>query len=321
VQETEVSTTDITPNVNSGREKCIVCGSVGFAPCLRDVRDYEYGHDQPDIVLVRCDNCGLVKLHPMPTQNKLETFYPQEYCHHFTHKKGLLKHLYRMFFSGKIARIAPYIPARARILDVGCSSGYFMSLLKTHNPTWDVAGLEMREDAVAYGKSIGLNIIHGRIGEAELLSDYYDVIFLNHLIEHVLDPGFILRSLKAPLKPGGRVFLETPNTDCADFTLFKGCSGVLHFPRHTYLFNESNMSQLLASCGFTTKKVMYSLSPVTWARGIENAISDRMVIKRRHGRLPFYYPILLACIPIALVQRMLGNTGIIMIVAERTIRQ
>jgi ubiquinone/menaquinone biosynthesis C-methylase UbiE len=54
-------------------------------------------------------------------------------------------------------------------------------------------------------------LIQGKVENAPIPDNEYDVVTLLHIIEHFPDPIQALREVQRILKPGGLLFIETPN--------------------------------------------------------------------------------------------------------------
>jgi SAM-dependent methyltransferase len=103
-------------------------------------------------------------------------------------------------------------PAGAnRILDIGCGSGVFgQSLKKTFGcEVWGVEpDLKSSEKATARLD----HVVHGYFDEKTgLPSGYFDCIFFNDVLEHMIDPAFALRLSKIFLAPAGKIVASIPN--------------------------------------------------------------------------------------------------------------
>lgn len=134
------------------------------------------------------------------------------------------------------------------VLDVGCGDGSF--LRRARSCGWNVVGLEPDSKAVANATALGLPVYRGGIeyfsGETEL----FDVITLNHVIEHVHDPVKVLETCHSLLKPGGQLWVETPNIDSLGHARFQNNWRGLETPRHLTIFNQRSLIQAFKSAGF-----------------------------------------------------------------------
>ncbi|MBN2187677.1 MAG: class I SAM-dependent methyltransferase [Dehalococcoidia bacterium] len=96
------------------------------------------------------------------------------------------------------------------LLDIGCGEGFF--LLNASEVGYTAKGIEVSQDAVAYAqKELGLDVDMGHFGESQLPENYFDVVTLWQVLEHVPYPLMILKEAHRILKPGGLAAIATPN--------------------------------------------------------------------------------------------------------------
>lgn len=99
-----------------------------------------------------------------------------------------------------------------RILDVGCSEGYFGQALKSRSEV-EVWGIEPYAAAAEEAKKRIDHVLEGPV-EAhidQLPNHYFDVITCNDVLEHMVNPFKILETFHAKLAPGGCVVASLPN--------------------------------------------------------------------------------------------------------------
>ena len=134
------------------------------------------------------------------------------------------------------------------LLDVGCGNGSFLK--QAHSCGWNIVGVDPDPKAVANGLAQGLEVFLGGIERFVERESAFDVITLNHVIEHVHDPVDLLRRCIRLLKPGGQLWLETPNIKSVGFEVFERNWRGLEAPRHLVLFNSDSLHSALASAGY-----------------------------------------------------------------------
>jgi SAM-dependent methyltransferase len=105
-------------------------------------------------------------------------------------------------------------------------------------------------NAVKVARSHGLDVRQGSVDVLDPTKERFDGITLSHVIEHVHDPLAVLRQCHALLKPGGWLWIETPNIDAQGHTRYGANWRGLEPPRHLVLFNHQSLSRALWEAGF-----------------------------------------------------------------------
>lgn len=234
----------------------------------------------------RCSSCGSAYLDPRPTAEAIHLAYRQYHTHAVAPTprpirspnktdffaravNGYLNARYRTRLqpatsSGRwllpfLVPLRQYLDARARhippsthppgrILDVGCGSGDFLAFAAEAG--WIAEGVDIDEEAVDIARSFGLAARLARLPEIVAEPGVYDVITLNHVIEHLHDPIESLRLCYRLLKPGGTVWLQTPNIESIGYAIFRSAWRGLEPPRHLVLFNQRSLHDALRTAGF-----------------------------------------------------------------------
>ena len=136
----------------------------------------------------------------------------------------------------------------AKLLDIGCGNGEFVRFASSLG--WDAQGLEPDPKAVAVARKSGEAVAQGGFPRTGLPDRQFDAVTLNHVIEHVHDPVGALREVRRILKPGGAIWIATPNLDGAGFHLFREHWLSLDPPRHLMIFNASSLAMACERGGF-----------------------------------------------------------------------
>ncbi len=106
-----------------------------------------------------------------------------------------------------------------RVIEIGCGRGGFSCwLARSSDPPPRIVAVDYSSVAVdkgrAYAAAAGLNSIIWETGDIQGI-DYpdasFDTVISCETIEHVPDPPRAVQELARVLKPGGRLFLTTPN--------------------------------------------------------------------------------------------------------------
>ncbi len=109
------------------------------------------------------------------------------------------------------AMISEMIPYGARVLDVGCGTGSITSFIQ-HNRKADIVGIEPHPQRAQAARELGLEVRQGELTNA-LLTELgtFDVILFADVLEHLINPGAILETVRDGLRPGGTVVASVPN--------------------------------------------------------------------------------------------------------------
>lgn len=175
---------------------CSLCGSC-------DAITYQH-NDQHRIM--KCKRCGLLYVDPQPTEDELREYYTRIADHQY-----LLKYKHQSLQRGdKILQLVGRFKADGNLLDVGCGYGFFLDLARKKG--WNAYGLELATGAVQYAREVyNLNILQGDINEVPFRRGEFDLISLQHTLEHIPHPILTLRKLAAALKSDGILAVAVPN--------------------------------------------------------------------------------------------------------------
>jgi 2-polyprenyl-3-methyl-5-hydroxy-6-metoxy-1,4-benzoquinol methylase len=141
-----------------------------------------------------------------------------------------------------------------RVLDVGSGNGSFLE--SAMSAGWQVSGFDTDETAAANAKARGLNVRRGGFETYADEPESFDAITLNHVIEHVHDPAAVLRGVVGLLKPGGTLYLATPNIESLGLHLFGPNWRGLEPPRHLVIFSRGSLLQLMKEVGLEDFRFM-----------------------------------------------------------------
>jgi len=136
-----------------------------------------------------------------------------------------------------------------KLLDIGCGNGGFLAVAA--DAGWDCFGVEPDGEAASIASDRGIKILGSQVDELRGRFDgYFDLITLNHVIEHVHDPSQVFRDCLAMLKPGAFVWLETPNINSVGYEIYSRAWRGLEPPRHLVIFNPPALVSCMAVAGF-----------------------------------------------------------------------
>lgn len=217
---------------------------------------------------------GYFEIADKPTADELEAYYAEKYyqdgCGSYE-ASGYTDEETTYFFNKIEQKYLAAITAspalkggKQRFLDVGAGEGWAMKFFS--NLGWECVGLDFSEYGCEANNPDQKNLlITGDIFEnlKELIKkgEKYDLILLDNVLEHVLDPKELLESLHRIIENNGVLIVEVPN----DFSvlqqhLFKKEHISKQFwvvvPDHLHYFNKNGLAALASDAGWLASKVI-----------------------------------------------------------------
>lgn len=171
-----------------------------------------------DILL--CQTCHLWFRWPTDSPQEHDTYYQEEFAGDSPQVilpgSNELRSLLEKNFSGSPldinnkVRVLEALRPGSRVLDFGSSWGYGTYQLKQHG--FDALGFEISKPRAEYGRSkLGLSIMDTFEELEKFPPKSFDIIFSNHVVEHLPDIESVFALLARLLKDDGFVFHVLPN--------------------------------------------------------------------------------------------------------------
>jgi len=149
--------------------------------------------------------------------------------------------------------IAPRVP-HGRILDVGCGTGHFLAVAVAHG--YEVCGVEPNSDMVQYAKSeLKIPNMHcGTLADAMYPAASFDVVTIWDVLEHVEQPGELLKDIARVLKPGGWVFAYTENFESFNVFVTREYSEIVTPEVHLRHYSPARSGGNSSKLAFVSRK-------------------------------------------------------------------
>ena len=263
---------------------CELCGS-DQSEVILQAKERRFGLEGC-FTVVRCKKCSLVYINPRPLEEGLRRYYPRDYYayqpapqksglpqrmkgrikamaleeyktapgHSIPSPRKLLRRALSFPLQGRLQGLPDHLSG-GRVLDVGCGTGGYLRLLRELG--WEVYGVEVDEVACAEAKKWELDIFHGQLEEAGFPEDCFDLVRMNHVLEHLPRPLRSLKEAKRVLKEGGRLLIEVPNVASLSALLFGDRWYHLDVPRHLFHFSPRTLRPLLEKAGFAQVEISH----------------------------------------------------------------
>ncbi len=270
---------------------CPICRASGRQLLYAGLTDHLYC-TPGEWTLYRCVACGTAYLDPRPSQASSSLAYSSYYTHVVPGQKatplgGVVSRLRRALRNGYLhgrypayaerprwspGRLAvplfPTVRTRldhmtralprprpgARVLDAGCGNGGW--LLVAGALGYKAVGCDMDAAAVAAASKAGLMVLQGRLLPLAIREAAFDAVVLCHVIEHLHDPIASLRELWRILRPGGLLWVATPNLGSPAHRRFRRHWLDLDPPRHLQVFTVESLELALRIAGFCEARLL-----------------------------------------------------------------
>lgn len=241
---------------------CPWCGSSRLRTLFTTI-DY-YQRKPGRFTLQECRDCTHTFQNPRLSSAGLDFYYRDFYDGVWQQKLDTLMSMQTTEYAARARLALPYLTPK-RWLDVGTGHGHFPLIAREIFPNTVFDGLDIG-DGVESAERYGW-IDRGYRGMfpdlAEKLTGRYDVISMNHYLEHTTDPRAELAAAAAVLPPGGHLLIELPNPQSRIARLLRGRGTPWFQPQHLHMIPMANLQQELTRLGFTTIAAQQPISRLT----------------------------------------------------------
>ena len=281
------------------KTSCPICLS-GNHSRLFQARDHHYGISGQWWIR-ECSACGTYFLEDPPPSDELSQLYPQEtyYSYSIPHPSALKRFLHNLVGYSRNSG-EPRFTRPGRVLDFGCGAGE--RLLEMRSQGWDCAGVEISSRARAVAREHGLDVRSEISGPNGFERGGFDYVRSNHSLEHVLDPGKVLKDMFDALKPGGTLFLGTPTVSSQSARIFGPHWWYLTPPLHAFMPSSTGLADLVRRSGFVVSKMRTHSDHAGIAGSLQILLNRSTARRSNQGPIFAFKPFLVAGYWIARLQ-------------------
>jgi methionine biosynthesis protein MetW len=184
--------------------------------------------------------------------------------------------------------VGDLIGSGKRVLDVGCSTGYFAAALAARGN--EVLGVEYDEASAEAARSRGIEVLVADLETTDLAAHFgeasFDVVVYADVLEHLRDPLPVLRATHRLLRPGGFVVVSLPNVAHGDIrmALLEGRfdytdTGILD-TTHTRFFTRRTLTRLIHEAGFAVAELRRTTAGLFQTeQGLDPRAADPAVVE------------------------------------------
>lgn len=247
--------------------------------------------------IYKCPRCGLGVTQNLKTQNsdyhRDETYIEEE-------------SLFKNIFLKRVNKILKF-KKRGKAMEIGCSTGLMLSLLQDRG--WEISGVEISKKAAEAAKKWGVNIIINDFMKVNI-KEKFDVIILNHTLEHLENPAEVIKKVKNLLSPGGLIYIDVPNFGGLSAKLLGNNWPLLLPSEHLWHFTEKSLKILLEKLGFKIKFIEKASGVWDYNNPLWGILLSLITLKKR------FFSEFFTAIPSWLVTK-LGLGSDLMIIAKK----
>jgi len=264
--------------------KCLICGNDKNNKII-NVKEMLIGLGD-DFNYLECNQCNCLQLINIP--DDYSKYYPSDYfsfipiekkinkkekyfnnlfiksnISYYTGKGNLFNKLICVLFPESLPLIKIKKIDREdknifnkKILDVGCGQG---TLLKTlalsgFKNLYGVDPFINDNINYSYSDDIKINIYKNNVFA---LNEKYDIIIMNHSLEHMEEQEKVLRKIYELLNINGECIICMPTVSSYEYKKYKENWFELDAPRHIFLHSLNSINLLISKCGFKIYEIIY----------------------------------------------------------------
>jgi 2-polyprenyl-3-methyl-5-hydroxy-6-metoxy-1,4-benzoquinol methylase len=241
--------------------KCNLCGSDDY----KIIYPARYGDIKPQELvdkfrssgdellidrLVKCRRCGLIYINPRIKQEMVLKSYSEGTDENFISQA---KYRENTFFKA-LKYIEKFThKKKGRVYDIGTAGGSFLAAAKKRG--WEVHGSEPNKWLCEWcKKNYGIKIFPGDIFAHHFSSEYFDLVTLWDVLEHVGNPTKNLKEINRILKPNGLLVVNYPDIG-SWLSRLMAKKWIFLLSVHLFYFNRRTIKKMLNKEGFKIIKI------------------------------------------------------------------
>jgi 2-polyprenyl-3-methyl-5-hydroxy-6-metoxy-1,4-benzoquinol methylase len=140
-----------------------------------------------------------------------------------------------------------------RWLDIGFGEGGMLAVAERHG--WSCYGTELSPAALAHGKRRSWVVAADADTDPRFVRQGFDIVTMIELLEHLPTPVHLLFAAARWLRPGGLLYITTPNARSLNRCVLGLNWSVVSPPEHLVLWTAVGLRKCLARAGFAVQAV------------------------------------------------------------------
>lgn len=271
-------------------KKCLVCN-----------KELEFLGENHGFDIFKCSFCGLGVTSGVSQKTQYSAYHRDPV---YIKEEEQFKNIFK-----KRVNIILKFKKLGKVLEIGSSSGVFLSLLKERR--WEVQGIEPSVAATDTAQKRGIPILNTTFEKAELRDSTFDMVIFNHVLEHMNGPVEILKKANSILKKDGIVFIDVPNFASLSARILGAGWRYILPKEHRWHFTPKSLSLLLGKSRF--KVIYWETHSGIWGYG--NPLLE--IWQALTGRKKRFFADIFTAIPALIVTTLGVGTGLT-VIAKKT---
>ena len=230
---------------NCGRDDFTVTfdSSMGEADLQKGIKSVYMLWEDTHGKYVKCKNCHLIYVNPIEKASKING----DYSKMGNTDAPIIRGSRLRAAKSQLGLIKKY-KSGTTLLDIGCGEGFF--LFNASKAGYTTKGIEISQDAAEYAiREFGLDVEAKPFEELRFAENYFDVVTLWQVLEHVPYPLIILKEVHRILKPEGLLATSTPDIESILAKIFRRKWWNLR-KLHINQFTVKTLTDMLKRAGF-----------------------------------------------------------------------
>lgn len=208
---------------------------------------------RPDLHLLRCQQCGLIFL-PIENPSKyVERMETEFFSEGFATRQNAWQHLFDKWNARRTLRRLRQFKRRGRLLEIGVGSGIFLD--QARQAGFECMGIDASKRIADQVQQVyKLPVFCGYLEEFCLSHGQpgFDVIVMNHVLEHMPNPSDALRRVDRLLAKGGILHIGVPNVSGWDAVL---PGWTAYEPYHLFYFSPATLRRIVENVSMQVLKL------------------------------------------------------------------
>ena len=165
-----------------------------------------FDSDDTCINIKECYNCGFI----FYRHDKIDSLYHDD---NSKYSKDSGSGANSKFDKKRLGKTFKYLANKINldkektVLDIGCNNGYFLSLFSSYSN--ELYGVDLNINESKYSENLKL----AETSDLNIFKKTYDLITINHVLEHVDNVNVFLNEVFANLNVEGYVYIEVPDAE------------------------------------------------------------------------------------------------------------